>query len=653
MDIIGKLVIAYTKAGDAFTFNIDETASETDLRAEFALANREVEAIKDKYASGDFPAEMVERIAVLQGYKKAIREIIVARVDAKALLAEDVELPDTAPAAPAAAEDKPAPAPAPAEKPEVLVPEFVIDGDVIVDADGNRYSRVAESMDAKAAAVDSKQLEAMAASLRPQASGATALFKPAQTDEEVDREVSAKAPLLAALGGFNSGQDAAGNEISATQAGHLLRQAAGSRQDIRQYIARRDRFAPLQASLGLERIAGNNPVDRFVAEQQAKHADALLAAFCGPGELNRDQRVAVSTARPIAQALGQANAPIAIGLGIHEFFRAIGLADLHAHYTANPSAAKGIGQWNATDQAAVDTSDPATWKGCFTLPDCPGTVQVSAYFLWRCLRVTVEDQMSRPQYIDNITMLMEAMLARSAESALLATMDAWSFQRTVPNTPGMGAMAQLYWAVEQVMAWATSGSRIARSSYSLIVPEFLINMARIDAFFAGEDPGQVMTKMTEAAGGRLVVTPDWGAEGNAMLPMPVQPTPDAAASGNGTAIPLLPTSAVIRLVPLEDFVWGQTGVVDYGIETSPDLRRQNAALWFGEMAEIMYKNGGRPSFTLTLQNIVPNGARAANFVDADGLFAAGGGGAYNNTLPNLLKSGLAAAQYSSVVEIGS
>ena len=129
--------------------------------------------------------------------------------------------------------------------------------------------------------------------------------------------------------------------------------------------------------------------------------------------------------------------------------------------------------------------------------------------------------------------------------------------------------------------------------------------------------------------------------------------PTSTGPGDGDPIPLMPTSAVIRLLPLEDFVWGQTGVVDYGIETSPDLRRQNAALYFGEMAEIAYKNGGRPSFTLTLQNVVPNGARSRNFVDDGGLFAAGGGGAYDNTLPNLLKAGLPAAQFSGGPDLGS
>ncbi len=183
---------------------------------------------------------------------------------------------------------------------------------------------------------------------------------------------------------------------------------------------------------------------------------------------------------------------------------------------------------------------------------------------------------------------------------------------------------------------------MACPGYSLIVPEALINAARIDAFFAGEDPAQVVARLQEMSGGRLVITQDWGLEGNPMTPMGIQPTPDDADDADGTAIPLLPTVFTVRLVPLDDFVWGSTGVVDYGINTSPDLRRQNAALFFGEQAEIMYKSGGRPSFSLTLEDVQTNGARAdkvAPFTRSDQ--------APDNTLPSLMKATIAADQFSS------
>lgn len=667
-DIIGKLPIPHAKdESGTIRFTVDPTASEVELRAEFALADREVKAIRDEY-DGDYPADILDRFKLLQEYKKAIREVVVARAEALAVISEDVTLPEPVEAKPVAkAEVKPEPdpeptAPAPAAKPQAkdddedpdrapAKPEFVIDGDTVIDKDGNRYSLISEEPIAdQARRVDAKELEVINASLKP--SPRNALLASIASDEKINEDMAAEAPLLAGMGSLAGGQMKAGDEITAATAGHQIFQAAQQRANARTYLFRRDRFQPLQASLGLERLGGSasSPgLDRAVAEAQAAHSAALLAAFCGPGELNRQQNVAVNSARPVATAIAQASGPVAIGLGIHEFFRALSLADLHQHYDDNPSAPSGIGQWNAADQAAVDTADPATWKHCFTLPDCPTTVQVSAYFLWRCLRVTIEDQMSRPQYVQNITTLMEAMLARSAETALLATIDAWSFNRTVPNTPGMGVMAQVFWAIEHVMAWATAGLRIDRSAYSLIIPEFLLNAARIDAFFAGEDMNAVGDKMMEAAGGRLVVTPDWGTEGNPMAPIGLQPTPDAADAADGTDIPLLPSTAVIRLVPLEDFVWGQTGVVDYGIETSPDLRRQNAALYFGEMAEIAYKNGGRPSFTLTLEDIVPNGARAKNFMDTSGLFA-DSNTAYNNSLPDFMKAGLPEAQFSSVVE---
>jgi hypothetical protein len=655
-DIIGVLDIPFELVDGKLVFNIPEDASDADLRADFTLANREVDQIKEK---PELSKKLIDRLTVLQGYKKAIRDIVFARKSAKDLLAEDVTLDEPAPVVePAAATTPPSPAaevepaapaaPAPAaaaddENPAEEV-DFVIEADgTVVDKQGNRYTRIA-SADDKARQIDADSLAAISASLTPAKAKVSPLLATEPTDEQVNKKMAERAPLMAALGGFNQGQDRAGERIEASQAAHLLHRSAHQQTNSpsTQYLFRQDRLAPLQASLGIERIAGGVPINQAALDLQTQHVDAILAAFCGPGELTRDIAVNVNTNRPVAAAQAAATPPVAIGLGTHEFFRAMSLADIYAHYAANPSAPEGIGMWNATDQALVDPDDPTTWKGYFTLPACPCTVQVSAYFLWRALRVTVEDQMSRPQYIDNITTLMEAILARTAESAMLDTYDAWSFQRTVPNTPGYGALAQLMWGIENVMAWATSTARIDRTGYSLIVPEALVNAARLDAYFAGENPADVMNRVNDAGGGNVVVTQDWGLEGNPMVPMPVQPTPDDAAADNGTAIPLIPTVFTIRLVPLEDFVWGSTGVVDYGINTSPDLRRQNAALFFGEQAEIMYKNGGRPSFSLTLEDVVSNGARAdrvAPFTRSDQ--------AADDSIPSLVKATLAADQFVS------
>jgi hypothetical protein len=128
-----------------------------------------------------------------------------------------------------------------------------------------------------------------------------------------------------------------------------------------------------------------------------------------------------------------------------------------------------------------------------------------------------------------------------------------------------------------------------------------------------------------------------------MLPMPVQPHPDAPHGGNGTALPPMPNTWTIRLLPLSDFVFGATGVVDYGLETSPDLRRQNAAMYFGETAEICYKTGARPSFTLTFEGVVANGARA----DRVAPFTTPSNGALNNSLPNLVPAGLISSQFAA------
>lgn len=646
-DIIGLLQVPHHDENGKTVYDIPTDWSEADLRAYHQVALREVKAIDTKHGA-NLTREAADRRILLRGYMAALKAAVEAIIAAQTIDDESIDELPTRPAVkePSAAErvqvDEVIAAPVEAEA------GLRFEGAEILDGHGNRYVRVTDSLDAQAAAVGAEEVAAMAASLRPK-SNVPAVLAAEPTDAEVEAQIAQTAPLMAALGSFNQGQDRAGDQISAAQAGHLLLQTASRRVQSPStvYLFRQDKLAPLMASLGVERLdgTGGSP-DRGILDLQARHAEALLAAFCGPGELNRDQRVAVNTTRPVAAALAQANSPIAIGLGTHEFFRAIGLANLHAHYAANPSAPKGLGIWNSVNQDAVDVADPTTWKGCFTLPACPTTVQVAAYFLWRCMTVNIEDQMSRPQQIQNYTLLMEAMLARTAEGALLNGMDAWSIQRTVPNTPGYGAMAQLFWGVEQVMAWATSGNRVSRRGYTLVVPEVFINLARIDAYFAGEDPAGVMNRMEDITEGNVLVTPDWGQEGNPMLPTPVLPDPEHPAASNGTAIPLLPSTYVLRMVPLEDFQWGSTGVVDYGIETSPDLRRQNKAMFFGESAEIFYKTGGRPSYQLTLLDVVPNGARADKVAPFS---APNPRTSYNNSLPKLAPAGLTAQQFSEPV----
>lgn len=646
--IIGVLPIPVRVGDDGRQeFDIDGGASNVDLEADFRLADRELQAIKDEHGV-DVPAELVERIKLLQDYKRALATAARAKLAASAALAENIEFPTDTPDAPApATQVEPAAETELSPSDREALDGFRVEGDVIVDRQGNQYRRVGGEVNVTAAAnaITADQVAAMAAAVRPDDRPVHPVLAVEPSADEIARRMASEAPLVAALGAFSAGQDRAGDVVSPDQAAHLLHSMATRQSNGKAttYLYRRDRFAPLAASLGLQRLQGNRAVDGDVVAAQAQHRDALLAAFCGPAELNRDQRVIANTNRPIAQALAQVNPPIAIGTGAHEFFRAIGLADLYAHYDAYPSAAPGLGVWTSADQAAIDRDDSSTWKGVFTLPNCPSTVTVSAYFLWRALRVSVEDQMSRPQYVANMTTLMEAMLARTAEGALLATFDAWSFQRTMPSL-GYGAMMQLFEGVNRALAWATSTARINRTDYDLIVPEGMLTAAKLDAVYAGENPADVEARLLEQVGGRLVVTPDWGAEGNPMLPMPVQPDPDTPNADNGDPLPALPNVWTVRLLPLADFAWGATGVADYGLETSPDLRLQNSAMYFGETAELCYKNGGRPSFTVTFEDMVANGARAQKVtpfgvpsppVDGD------------NTLSNMVPAGLAASHFYS------
>jgi hypothetical protein len=621
-----------------------------ELRARFQLAQQEIDQLTAALAENP-TRETLNRKALLVDYQKALTGEFRALVEAEASAGETVEFPDEAEIL---ADRAPAPAEAEAEvevpdSPEALeTVETDVEtedrepvlagvtevGDVRIDAaptavdpDGDLRATakvVTVPADQRAAALPADAVRAVSAGLTAgrtdgpvkvevvgaPSGGVSRLWDWAGRARPKTIEV-APAAMLGALGpGISATGDLATNNgpiDSATvgrQIDALARRPVNGATST--YVWRKDRAAQL-AQHGIERLPeGNLSAESPILAAHRRNAEAMLAALCGPGELSRDVNVCCTSERPLASAFPS---PIMVGMGVHEFFRGLSLNDV---YGAGGDLANlgGVGIWDQTDQAAVDPTDPSTWKECAVLPDCQQELCVNTYFLYRCLKVGIDDQLSRPQYIDAIASVMECLLARIAETAILEGIDGWSYDRVVPAVTGYGALHEMIYAIERTLAWATGQSRMDRTGYTAIVPEPLISALRADALFAGEDPDTV-GEMLMNLGVDILVTPDWGAEGNAFPPLPPSPYPGGPVDpGAGTAIPALLTSYTVRLVPLDDFQWGSVGVEDFGLDTSPELKRQNCAMFFGETAEIFYKTGCRPSFSLTMNDVCPNGARA-------------------------------------------
>lgn len=374
---------------------------------------------------------------------------------------------------------------------------------------------------------------------------------------------------------------------------------------------------------------GRNPDENQRMLQDPEYmamAEALFADFCGVPAIDR-ARVEPCGVRTDEPIIGAMRTPVPIGNGKISFYQDI--YDITMLGGVLPQL------WFEADQNAVDPNDRATWKGCATLPDCNNQVDVTAYMLPTCLRVCLEDEISRPEVIEQANLILRVLQARLAESYRLDVIDAYTgvnghIYNADFSSTGYGAALEFHNQLCRVVIGLAEFNRKDLSTFDVIVPAHFVKLLWLDEVNAGANrqtlPGIVewMEREVAAAGFRqLVITPDYGsAEGalfGALAPggSPgqaagdpyVQPVPTYAAGSSVDAVPALPTTATIRITDLQEFQPGLNTAVAYELRRSPDLLRQNCAEFFGESAHMLYKKGCAETFRLDITNICVNGAR--------------------------------------------
>lgn len=363
-------------------------------------------------------------------------------------------------------------------------------------------------------------------------------------------------------------------------------------------------------------------------------AGAMFADLCGIPEIDRMRTdpCGVRTDEPILAAMGT---PAPIGNGKISFFEEI--YDLTMLGGVLPQI------WYEANQNAVDELDRATWKGCATLPGCNGQVDVTMYLIPACLRICQEDEISRPEVIEQAQLIMRVLLARLAESYRLDVIDGYTginghvYSHDFSQT-GYGAALEFHNMICRVMIGLSEFARKDLSTFDVIVPAHFAKLLWLDEVNAGRtrlDVGQVVAWMqneVQLAGFRsLVITPDYGSAEGATFgqlapgagaggtvgdpyaqPPVVTPKFDAVVPVPGQtadATPALPTGACIRITDLGEYQPGLQTLVPWELRRSPDLLRQNCAEFFGESGQILYKKGCAETFRIDAYNICPNGAR--------------------------------------------
>ncbi len=332
---------------------------------------------------------------------------------------------------------------------------------------------------------------------------------------------------------------------------------------------------------------------------QARRAERLgrpapkTAAICDPLDIIREIPDYVSQADPLSGA-----------------FPSRGISRLGFNFTPAVSlsaVSDGVATgWDDTDQASVDPDDSSTWKPCLDAT-CPSPCEITAVASTACLTFDVTTEMSNPERIRDLMSKLTALRIRNRTIGLLDLMDGLSAKFT--RTGDYSLLPDTIYAVEKLLAWMTYGERLDAEDYTLFLPpgfsNFLVADIHGQSFLQSEDLNAGTTKALSELSSTLGVD-------IVSLRDETDTTWDTAfpAAGTTNALDDTPCAWPLRLIHTPSALYGSTGVIDTGIQSDPQLARQNKRQWFQEEFTLLTKHGSPPWAKVTLTSAA-SGSRAA------------------------------------------
>lgn len=316
--------------------------------------------------------------------------------------------------------------------------------------------------------------------------------------------------------------------------------------------------------------------------------------ICGPFDIIRDIPSEFVTDEPVSDIWPSRPAT---RLGF-QYTPSIHMSDVQA----------GVAGWTDANQALVDPTLQSTWKPIVDIT-CPTPLTVKAQAVTAALRFDNTTEMSLPERIANATKALQAQKARAKEGQLLSLLDALSSAYHFSSS--YGALATLIEAVNTLLAQAEYVDRLGELEWTMIIPPGVLALLSIDRANRayGEDIPKIDVLKELSAGldgvTSVVETLDASTNGEPGLPF-------AALNPAGQLpipIPTLATDQRIRLVAPEAAIYSETGDLYVGVQRSPELLRQNKAIYFEEEYFLFAKHGPQPWLFIDVA-LCPNGGRA-------------------------------------------
>lgn len=334
-----------------------------------------------------------------------------------------------------------------------------------------------------------------------------------------------------------------------------------------------------------------------VARGETPPAPRTAAApWCEPYDIIRALPECVDASTPFRNSLPF----IPMGHGGFQFNTGISLSGV----------AGAVDIWTPEDQAAIDPTDPDTWKRCIPIV-CPGDPPTITLDDWitACLEWQVGTDLNNPERFRQYFTKLEALRARVTEQYLMSLIDELTIN--YDNSPlaflQFGGLNDLIRMVMSIFQSSDYDERtVQESGYTMY-----LDTAQIDVLVAGEllsssaktngTRGGVISHLLSALPmiQRVEVIRDrvpgaYGSVGANGNPRAANPAVGQASAD----VPAFAVAGIIRIVPTaEVFAFG-TGELRTGVRQDFSYARQNKVGWFAEEAIALTKYGCRPWFKI-------------------------------------------------------
>lgn len=334
-----------------------------------------------------------------------------------------------------------------------------------------------------------------------------------------------------------------------------------------------------------------DPIGNREKIDAATNIDAITAAggCCAPLDTRYDLFGIGDTVRPVKASL----AGFGADRGGIRFFEGPTLDAIGA----------AVGFWTCADDAAVDATDPDTWKVCARV-NCPDESEALVQAVTLCLTFGVMQSRVFPEMVTANNKLALVAQARLSESALLSQIKAQSKAVTGGTVEaGLGFLRTLLDTVDRAGAYYRDRHRIAPTTpLRATFPVWMI--AAIDADMVRQPPSTA--QMADNFGMSVDEIESFFRDRNINVSWTLDsPTPGTNGGGyyanvaGGGAIPAFPTSVQWSLSIEGSFLFLDGGQLDLGIVRDSTLVRTNDYQTFTETFESAVRTGGEALWVTT------------------------------------------------------